>query len=92
MFRLKPEMLLNKGLGPGTNSTEADMPTVVSFQQSPQQYLVVAPDGDRIEIPKELFGLLWDFLQGSKQTGSVIMQFRNGGIAGLEAVTRKIYK
>lgn len=68
------------------------MPTVVSFQQSPQQYLVVAPDGDRIEIPKELFGLLWDFLQGSKQTGSVIMQFRNGGIAGLEAVTRKIYK
>lgn len=68
------------------------MPTVVSFQQSPQQYLVVAPDGDRIEIPKELFGLLWDFLQGSKQTGSVIMQFRNGGIAGLEAVTKKIYK
>ena len=68
------------------------MPTVVSFQQSPQQYLVVAPDGEQIEIPKELFGLLWDFLQGSKQTGSVNMQFRNGGIAGLEAVTKKTYK
>ncbi|MGZ4853719.1 MAG: hypothetical protein ACXVKH_00750 [Candidatus Angelobacter sp.] len=68
------------------------MPTVVSFQQSPQQYLVVAPDGNQIEIPKELFGLLWDFIQGSKPTGSVIMQFRNGGIAGLEAVTKKTYK
>jgi len=68
------------------------MPTVVSFQHSPQQYTVVAPDGNRIEIPKELFGLLLDFLQGSKQTGSVVIQFRNGGIAGLEAIIRKTYK
>ena len=68
------------------------MPTVVSFQHNPQQHLVVAPDGTRIEIPKELFGLLVDFLQGSKQTGSVVIQFRNGGIAGLEAVIRKTYK
>jgi hypothetical protein len=68
------------------------MPTVVSFQHSPQQYTVVAPDGNRIEIPKELFGLLLDFLQGSKQTGSVVIQFRNGGIAGLEAVIKKTYK
>jgi hypothetical protein len=54
--------------------------------------LVVAPDGNQIEIPKELFGLLWDFSEGNKQTGSVIMQFRNGGVAGLEAVIKKTYK
>jgi hypothetical protein len=68
------------------------MPSVVSFQHSPQQYLVIAPDGNRIEIPKELFGLLLDFLQGSKQTGSVVIQFRNGGVAGLEALIKKTYK
>jgi hypothetical protein len=71
---------------------EAEMPTVVSFQPSPQQYLVVGPDGNQIEIPKELFGLLWDFSEGNKQTGSVIIQFRNGGVAGLEAVIKKTYK
>jgi len=73
-------------------STEADVPTVVSFQHTSQQYLVVAPDGNHIEIPKELFGLLWDFTEGNKPTGSVIIQFRNGGIAGLEALIKKIYR
>ena len=68
------------------------MPTVVSFQHSPQQYLVVALDGNQIEIPKELFGLLWDFTAGNKPTGSVVIQFRNGGIAGLEAVIKKTYR
>ena len=68
------------------------MPTVVSFQPSPQQYRVVSPDGNNIEIPKELFVLLWDFSEGNKRTGSVIIQFRNGGVTGLEAVTKKTYK
>jgi len=54
--------------------------------------LVVAPDGNQIEIPKELFGLLWDFSEGNKQTGAVNMQIRNGGVAGLEAVIKKTYK
>jgi hypothetical protein len=68
------------------------VPTVVSFKQSPQQYMVIDPDGNQVEIPKELFGLLWDFSRGAKPTGSVIIQFRNGGIAGLEAVIKKTYK
>ena len=68
------------------------MSTVVSFQPGTQQYLVVSPDGNKIEIPKELFVLLWDFSEGNKQTGSVIMQFRNGGVAGLEAVIKRTYK
>jgi hypothetical protein len=57
------------------------VPTVISFQQTQHQYLVVAPDGNQIEIPKELFGLLWDFSAGNKPTGS-----------GLEAVIKKTYK
>jgi hypothetical protein len=54
--------------------------------------LVVAPDGNQIEIPKELFGLLWDFLHGDKASGSVIIQFRNGGVAGLESLVKRTYK
>jgi len=62
------------------------------FQSGAQQYLVVSPEGIKIEIPQELFGALCDFLQGSKPSGSVVIQFRNGGIAGLEALVKKIYK
>lgn len=65
----------------------------VPFQQQVEQYLVISPEGMKIEIPKELYGALWDFLQGNnKPTGSVVIQFRNGGIAGLEALVKKIYK
>lgn len=68
------------------------MPSLVSIQQNAQQYLVIGPEGDQIEIPKELFRALWDFSQGSKATGSVIIHFRNGGVAGLEAVIKRTYK
>jgi len=68
------------------------MPSVTSIQDAKHQYLVVAPDGNHIEIPQELFGVLWDFLQGNKATGSVVIQFRHGGIASLEALVKKTYK
>jgi hypothetical protein len=64
----------------------------VSLQQARGKYLAVAPDGIQVEISKELFGLLWDFLHSSKPIGSVVIQFRNGGIAGLEAIIKKTYK
>ena len=67
------------------------MPSVVPIQDV-QRYMVVAPEGDQIEIPKELFRALWDFSQGSKATGSVVIRFRNGGVAGLEAVIKRTYK
>ena len=60
--------------------------------QSPQQCLVTSPDGVRVRIPSELFGALWDFLQGNKETGSVVIQFRNGGVAGIEALIKRTYK
>lgn len=68
------------------------MPPLSMTQQEAQAYRVVAPDGSQVEISAELFGALWDFLQGNKSTGSVVIHFRNGGIAGLEAIIKKIYK
>lgn len=68
------------------------MPTIVSFQSSASQYAVVSPDGSQVPIPRELFAALADFLQGSKPTGSLVIQFRNGGVAGLEAMIKKTYK
>lgn len=59
---------------------------------SKECYLVVSPEGAQVEIPKELYMLLWDFLQGSRSSGSIIIQFRNGGIAGLETVVKRTYK
>jgi hypothetical protein len=64
----------------------------MSIQKPERQYVVVAPDGSQIEISVELFSALWEFLEGDKQTGSVVIHFRNGGIAGLEAIIKKIYK
>jgi len=61
-------------------------------RQESQPYVIVAPDGDRIEIPRELFQALQDFLAGAKSSGSVTIHFRNGGVAGLEALVKKTYK
>jgi hypothetical protein len=68
------------------------MTAILPFEQTPQQYRVVSPEGIQIQIPRELFGALSDFVHGAKPTGSVVIQFRNGGIAGLEAVIKKTYK
>lgn len=68
------------------------MSDVTPIRQGRSQYSVVPPDGKQIEIPKELFGLLWDFLEGDKASGTVVIQFRNGGVAGLESLVKKIHK
>jgi len=68
------------------------MAPVLSIEQNVSQYIVAGPDGERIEIPKELFKALWDFSEGTKATGLVTIHFRNGGVAGLEAVIKKTYK
>lgn len=67
------------------------MASVVSLG-SKEPYLVISPEGNQVEIPRELYMALWDFLQGSKCSGSIIIQFRNGGVAGLEASVKRTYK
>lgn len=55
-------------------------------------YVAVSPEGAKVEIPKELFTVLCDFLQIRKDAGSMVVHFRNGGVAGLEALIKKRYK
>ena len=56
-------------------------------------YQIVGPEGNRIAIPKELFMALSDFLlEQDGPSGAVVIHFRNGGVAGLEALVRKTYK
>lgn len=50
-----------------------------------KDYFLVGPDGSRIQVTPELFSAMSYFLSGSKRSGSVTTQFRNGGIAGVEA-------
>jgi hypothetical protein len=66
--------------------------TVAPIPQGESHYRITSPDGTEIKIPKELFGVLWDFLHGEKPSGTVIIQFRNGGVAGLESLTKRTYK
>jgi len=55
-------------------------------------YVAMSPEGAGVEIPKELFVVLCDFLHIRKDAGSMIVHFRNGGVAGLEALIKKRYK
>jgi hypothetical protein len=56
------------------------------------RFFAASSEGRQIAITKELFELLWDFLRGEKAAGSATIHFRNGGIAGLEALIKKTYK
>ncbi len=57
-----------------------------------KRYLAVSPDEREIEIPKELFVALNDFMATRQDTGSMVVHFRNGGMAGLETLVKKKYK
>lgn len=44
------------------------------------------------EIPRELFEALREFLVVNRDTGSLTIHFRSGGVAGIEALRKKIFK
>ena len=67
------------------------MPAPISIVGD-ESYFAVSPEGLEIEIPKELFSVLRDFTEGHKQNGTAVVQFRNGGVAGLETMIKKTYK
>ena len=68
------------------------MSHVTSVQQDNVGYRITSPEGSEIKIPKELFALLWDFLRVHRSSGTVIIQFRNGGVAGLESLLKRRHK
>jgi hypothetical protein len=55
-------------------------------------YMAVSPEGAKVDIPKELFTVLFDFIELRKDAGSMVVHFRNGGVAGLEVLIKKRYK
>jgi hypothetical protein len=65
---------------------------VASGQQANPNYRITSPEGTEIKIPKELFEVLCDFLSGHSNSGTVIIQFRNGGVAGLESMVKRRHK
>src|SRR6185369_16739255 len=67
------------------------------LSQSPEsspdlQYLATSPSGTRLNIPKELFIALSDFIKTRKCPGSITIQFRRGEITCVEAVAKKTYR
>ena len=55
-------------------------------------YLATSPSGTTVNVPKELFVALSDFMQTRKCPGSITIQFRKGEIVCVEAVAKKTYR
>ena len=56
-------------------------------------FIATSPDGKVVKITRELFKAFEDFvLADTPPTGSVTVHFKNGGIAGVKAVTETVYK
>ena len=56
------------------------------------QYHAMSPSGTKLNIPKELFVALSDFIKTRKCPGSITIQFRQGEIVCVEAVAKKTYR
>ena len=56
------------------------------------QYVATSPSGAKVNIPKELFVALSDFIKTRKSPGSIVIQFRGGEIICVEAVAKKTYR
>jgi hypothetical protein len=56
------------------------------------KYIAIAPCGNQIPVPKELFIALSDFMKTRKCAGSITIQFRTGEIVCVESVAKKTYR
>jgi len=56
------------------------------------KYTATAPGGTQLQIPKELYIALSDFIKTRKCPGSITIQFRRGEIVCVEAVAKKTYR
>lgn len=56
------------------------------------QAKLTSPDGRVIVVTPEVFDAFYDFMIRYKRFGSVTVHFKMGVLAGIESVTKKIYK
>lgn len=52
---------------------------------------IINRDGEMVPVPIEVARALKLFLE-NKQSGSVVVQFKSGGVAGVETNTRQVLK
>jgi len=84
-FRKLPQDRHTIPISLGTASSAAGM--------APEsKYFALSPTGIRVEIPKELFVALSDFLETRKYAGEIKIEFRSGEIISVEAVSKKRYR
>jgi hypothetical protein len=56
------------------------------------KYFARSPRGTHVEIPRELFIALSDFLATRRYPGAINIQFHSGMIVCIEAVAKKTYR
>jgi hypothetical protein len=54
-------------------------------------YFIMAPNGKRVLLPKELFEAISDFLVTRKHCGSITIEYQGGEIRNLESRTTKSF-
>jgi hypothetical protein len=74
---------------PGLRDDQISKPSEATEEP---QYIAASPNGARLNIPKELFVALSDFIKTRKCPGSITIQFRQGEIVCVEAVAKKTYR
>lgn len=81
---------LSKGSEPEASALQSNKPP--AEQAAEPQYVATSPSGAKVNIPKELFVALSDFIKTRKSPGSIVIQFRRGEIICVEAVAKKTYR
>jgi len=69
-------------------------PATTDLSSAPAEgkYIAISPNGNNVQIPKELYIALLDFIKTRKYPGSINIQFRSGEIICVEAVAKKTYR
>ena len=82
----------SKGSEPECESSALQSNKLPAEQAAEPQYVATSPSGAKVNIPKELFIALSDFIKTRKCPGSIVIQFRRGEIICVEAVAKKTYR
>ena len=85
---------LARSLSPGDNPQPppSGIRQVARELEPEGKYVAVSPHGTQVEIPKELFIALSDFIKTRKCPGAITIQFRGGEIVCVEAAAKKRYR
>jgi hypothetical protein len=54
-------------------------------------YAIISPNGESVVVTRELFVAMKDF-RDRKEFGSITIEYRSGGIAGIKSLTERKYK